>query len=68
MKAKIVECKGALDMVREIVYNLASSQDESCHGFCQPAHGTTPAAMQVGLSISTGREESDIEEVITRFS
>ena len=28
----------------------------------QPAHGATLAAMQVGLSLNIGREESDTEE------
>jgi len=63
--AKISQCKEALDMVLWIVYNLSSSQDESCYGSCQPAHGTTLVAIQVGLSINIGREESDTEEVFT---
>ena len=63
--AKITRCKEALDLVLQIVYNLSSSQDESCYGFCSPAHGTTLGAIQVALSINFGREESDTEEVFT---
>jgi hypothetical protein len=63
--AKIAQCKEALDMVLWIVYNLSSSQDESCYGSCQPAHGTTLGAIQVGLFLTIGCEESHTEEGLT---
>ena len=63
--AKIPRYKEALDLVLQIVYNLSLSQDESCYGFCPPAHGTTLGAIQVALFINIGREESDTEEVFT---
>ena len=62
---RIRQGKEALDLVLQIVYNLSSSQDESCYGFCPPAHGTILGAIQVALSKNIGREESDTEEVFT---
>ena len=47
------------------VYNIISFPDESCYGLCPLSHGATLGAIQVGLSMNIGREESDTEEVIT---
>ena len=59
--------QGALDMVRDIVYNTGRTQRDLMFRLLHISHDSTLGANLAGCSINIGREGSDTGGVTARF-